>query len=386
MSGLGQIVRGESQFDIIGRARMWAAVSGTLILLSLGGMFGRGMNLGLEFTGGTSLTVPLDRELTARQVEQGLTKFDLEDLKVQVSTERTTQQRQAFVRMSHLDDRRKLSEVQSALAEIGGQKLPDGTPNIDAVSLQDVGPTWGKQVSSKALRGLIVFLVLVALYISVRFEARMAISALAALFHDLIVTAGLYALIGFVVTPATVIALLTLLGYSLYDTVVVFDKIRENVEAIGRSERVTYTEIANRSLNQVLMRSINTSLSTLMPIGALLFVGVYLFKAATLEDLALALFIGTIAGAYSSIFVASPLLAVMKEREPRYRSIRMRAMQESRKVPVVPALTDAGVDALEETEPVPAPVSSTTTTATRAARPAPRPRKRKRGGGKGRRR
>ena len=386
MSGLGRIVRGESHFDIIGRAKMWAVISGTLILLSLGGMFGRGMNFGLEFTGGTSLTVPLKQELTARQVEQGLTKFDLTDLKVQVSTERTTKQRQAFVRMSHIDDRRKLIEVQAALASIGGQTLPDGTPNVDAVSLQDVGPTWGNQVSSKALRGLIVFLVLVALYISVRFEARMAISALAALFHDLIVTAGLYALIGFVVTPATVIALLTLLGYSLYDTVVVFDKIRENVGAMGRSERVTYTEIANRSLNQVLMRSINTSLSTLMPIGALLFVGVYLFKAATLEDLALALFLGTIVGAYSSIFVASPLLAVMKEREPRYRSIRMRAAQESRKTVSVPAVLDVDEESSDEVIAAPVRSATATTAAARPARPAPRPRKRKRGGGKGRRR
>jgi preprotein translocase subunit SecF len=152
----------------------------------------------------------------------------------------------------------------------------------------------------------------------------MAVGAIAALFHDLLATAGIYALIGIAVTPATVIALLTLLGYSLYDTVVVFDKIRENVGASGSTGRQTYTDVVNTSVNKVLMRSINTSLSTLLPIGALLFVGVFLFKATTLEDLAVALFIGTIVGTYSSIFIASPILAALKEREPRYKSVRER--------------------------------------------------------------
>ncbi|MFA5890937.1 MAG: protein translocase subunit SecF [Actinomycetota bacterium] len=384
MSGLGKIVRGEANFDIIGRLKMWAAVSGVLIAASFLGLFGRGLNLGLEFKGGTSLTVPLKQEMPAKDIEHALAKFDLADLKVQVSTDRATKQRQALVRTSHVEDRQKLIGIQTALAVIGEQRLADGSPNLDAVSLQDVGPTWGKQVSSKALRGLIVFLVLVALYIGVRFEARMAIAALFALLHDLIVTAGLYALIGFVVTPATVIALLTLLGYSLYDTVVVFDKIRENTKSIGRSDRITYSEIANRSVNQVLMRSINTSMSTLMPISALLFVGVYLFKAGTLEDLALALFIGMLVGTYSSIFVASPLLAVLKEREPRYRSIRMRAMRDSSGEAREQVRVSTSVD---PDETVPSPVApARPATSARVATSAPRQRGRKRGAGKGRRR
>ncbi|MDP9296821.1 MAG: protein translocase subunit SecF, partial [Actinomycetota bacterium] len=192
----------------------------------------------------------------------------------------------------------------------------------DSVNITDVGPTWGSQISRKMLEGLIIFLVLVTLYIAFRFEWKMAIGAQAALLHDLIITAGIYALVGREVTPATVIAILTILGYSLYDTVVIFDKVKENTESLAMVARDTYSGVVNTSLNQTLMRSVNTSLVVLLPILSLL-----LFGGDTLKDFAFALFIGVASGAYSSVFVASPILAVLKEREPRYQQIRAKAMR-----------------------------------------------------------
>jgi preprotein translocase subunit SecF len=326
MPALRDIVRGEAHFNIIGRFRMWATISGIVLLASLGGLFGRGLNLSIDFKGGTSYTVPIDASSqlfnesdtkVVQDAQNAVAALGIPDVRAQTQVNRTTNLKELFVRTPHEDQDTTL-KVQQALATLAGQS------DANQANINDVGPTWGKQISSKALRGLIVFLVLVTIYISVRFEPKMAVGAIAALFHDLLATAGIYALLGIAVTPATVIALLTLLGYSLYDTVVVFDKIKENVGASGSTGRQTYTDVVNNSVNKVLMRSINTSLSTLLPIGALLFVGVFLFHATTLEDLAVALFIGTIVGTYSSIFIASPILAALKEREPRYASVRER--------------------------------------------------------------
>jgi preprotein translocase subunit SecF len=190
----------------------------------------------------------------------------------------------------------------------------------DEIVINDVGPTWGSQISSKAIKGLIIFLVLVTLYISFRFEWKMAVSALTALAHDLIITAGIYALVGREVTPETVIAILTILGYSLYDTVVIFDRVKENTESLALVARDGYSNVVNLSLNETLMRSVNTSLVVLLPILSLL-----LFGGDTLKDFAFALFIGVASGTYSSIFIASPMLALLKEREPRYAQMRLRA-------------------------------------------------------------
>lgn len=367
MGALRDIVRGESNIDIIGRKKLWLIVSGTVLGLSLIGLFGRQFTLSIDFEGGTSFAVPLKKAVTVKQVQSALEAFSLPDIRPQITTDRTTGSQQLLVRTPHIPDRAKLARVQDKLAELGGQT------DTDLVSFTDVGPTWGKQIRDKAVRGLIVFLILVTIYISIRFEPKMAMGALAALFHDLLATAGIYALLGITVTPATIIALLTLLGYSLYDTVVVFDKISENAAQLGGSNRTTYSEMVNRSVNQVMMRSINTSLSTLLPISALLLVGVVIFRATTLEDLAVALFIGTVVGTYSSIFVASPILAALKEREPRYAAIRARAGDV--RAPRVQDAIPEPVGAPNGDEPV-----------TRAPshlrpmeRPAPRPRKRKRG-------
>jgi preprotein translocase subunit SecF len=389
--GLRSIIRGEAHFNIIGRFRMWATISGVVLVLSLVGIFARHLNLSLDFKGGTSYTVPIcstsalltdsdakavqDAESALSGLNLGEARAQLQQPRISTATNTCGQSsflvtRELFVRTPHLTDTAKQGQVQAAIAQLAGQS------DVNQVSLNDVGPTWGKQVSSKALRGLIVFLVLVTIYISVRFEPKMAAGAMAALVHDLLATAGIYALLGIEVSPATVIALLTLLGYSLYDTVVVFDKIRENVGASGSTGSRTYTDVVNDSVNKVLMRSINTSLSTLLPIGALLFVGVILFGASTLEDLAVALFIGTIVGTYSSIFIASPILAVLKEREPRYKSIRLR--QEGGgdgrvRGPVRTAVAPAPRIEVEAVGERPAPSGGPI----RVQRPAPKPRKRK---------
>jgi preprotein translocase subunit SecF len=192
------------------------------------------------------------------------------------------------------------------------------------VNFNDVGPTWGGQVTSKAIEALIVFFIAVTLYISARFEFKMAVAAIAAVIHDILVTVGVYSLTGFQVTPSTVIAVLTVLGYSLYDTVVVFDRIRENAKGLGASGRITYSDMVNLSMNQTLARSINTSLVAIIPVLSVLVVGSFILGATSLQDFGLALVIGLTSGAYSSIFIASPLLALMKEREPRYTTIRQR--------------------------------------------------------------
>jgi preprotein translocase subunit SecF len=207
----------------------------------------------------------------------------------------------------------KADQLRAALAAEAGIAVED-------INEQDVGPTWGNTISHKMYVGLVIFLLLVTLYITLRFEWKMAVAGLVALAHDIIITAGIYALVGREVTPETVIAILTILGYSLYDTVVIFDKVKENTESAALVARDTYSGVVNMSLNQTLMRSVNTSLVVLLPIGSLL-----LFGGQTLKDFAFALFIGVASGTYSSIFVAAPLLSILKEREPRYVQIKARA-------------------------------------------------------------
>jgi preprotein translocase subunit SecF len=311
MSVLGRAVakfRGHDDFhlDIIGKRRIWFALSGVIIVLSLGGLFFRNLNYSIDFKGGAILSYTTQKPLTADDVQKVVREHGILDATVQVIGGN-----EVSVRTGKLDPNEQAT-LQTALAEEAGIDPAD-------VNISNVSPTWGAQISKKALQGLIIFLVLVSLYIGLRFEWKMAVGALAALFHDLIITAGVYALTGREVTPETVIAILTILGYSLYDTVVIYDKVQENTENLGLVAREGYTRVVNQSLNQVFMRSINTSLVVLLPVGALLF-----FGGPTLKDFAFALFVGIVTGAYSSIFVAAPLLAVLKEREPRYAAIRSR--------------------------------------------------------------
>jgi SecD/SecF fusion protein len=317
-----KILRSEFNIDIIGRRKLWLAVSGVLVGLSLLALVPaiRGLHFGIDFRGGTILRAPLERDVGVPEIERAIAPAAGEsEAVVQIVTDRTTGRRQAQVQTEEIESEQRRGELIGALAEVSGVERSQ-------VGLEAVGSKWGAQVSRKALRGLVVFLVLVILYMSWRLELKMAAAGIAALLHDLVVTAGIYAAVGFEVSPATVIGLLTILGYSLYDTVVVFDKIRENAAA-PTNARKSFSEVVNESTNQVFMRSINTSLATLIPVGSLLFVGSFLLGADTLKDLSLALFVGIAAGAYSSIFVAPPLLSLWKEREPRYAAVRARALR-----------------------------------------------------------
>ncbi len=233
------------------------------------------------------------------------------------------------------DERAHVSrEVTAKLAEL------TGTPAAQ-ITVDTVGPSWGKQISDKAKNALVVFLLAISIFITIRFELKMAVATVAALFHDLLMVVGMYALFNFPITPATIVALLTMLGFSIYDGIVVFDRINENTKLASRKNRMTYTEMANLSLNQVLMRSLNTSITSLLPIASVLFVGAFILGAATLEEFGLALFLGLISGAYSSIFIATPLLAILKEREPKYRLVREHVEEDRRNAGVTSDDADA---------------------------------------------
>ncbi|MHB8512513.1 MAG: protein translocase subunit SecF [Actinomycetota bacterium] len=327
ISAYRKMAKGESTYDFVGYAKRWFIISGTVVLIGVIGLFARGLNLNLAFRGGSSFQVPVaaGTHVTVPQVEGDMKQAGLASPLVQLIT-RSGSENIRVEAQSVTEQTRK--NVLQSLTTVAGQTNPE------LVSVDSVGPTWGAEISKKALRALIVFLILVVIYISFRFEPKMAICATVALVHDVVATIGIYAIVGFQVSPATVIAYLTILGYSLYDSVVVFDKVRENQQFLTGTSRISYSQMVNKSVNQTVMRSINTSLSSLLPVGALLFVGVYVFGADTLKDLALALFIGITVGSYSSIFLGPPLLAIMKEKEPRYRQLAARARQAQGPVPV----------------------------------------------------
>jgi preprotein translocase subunit SecF len=310
----GRLYHGETNIDFVGRTRLWFALSGTLILIGVVAFVVRGgFNLGIDFEGGVVWEVPA-QEASVGEVRDAVAEFGLAGSTIQeVDGEdgRTVRVEAEPVEPETSD------AISATLAELTGN-------TVDDVVLSEVGPSWGQEVSSKALRALIVFLVLVTIYITLRFEWKMALPTLVALFHDILITAGFYAVTQIEMTPATVIALLTILGYSIYDGVVVFDKVDENTRYVSSTGGLTYSGMVNVSLNQALMRSLNTNITALLPVLSLLVIGSWVMGAAVIEEFAIALLIGQLSGAYSSIFIASPLLAWLKEREPRYRDIRRR--------------------------------------------------------------
>jgi preprotein translocase subunit SecF len=305
-----RLYHGETSYDFVGRRRLWFTISGVLLLISVVSLFVPGLNFGIDFKGGAVFRVQPSQTVTEAQVRDAVGPL----AKVVQVTEEAPQQ--VIVQTEELSQE-QIAKVRADLAEVADVQS-------NAVSTDSIGSKWGSTVSRKAVTALLVFLVVVTVYVSLRMEFKMAVAALVALVHDLVITAGIYALAGFEVSPATVIGLLTILGYSLYDTVVVFDKVRENTGSLTSMSRTTYSEAANLAVNQTIMRSLNTSLASLLPIAALLFVGAFLLGAETLKDLALALFVGVAAGTYSSIFIATPLVAAWKEREPRYAQLRAR--------------------------------------------------------------
>jgi preprotein translocase subunit SecF len=304
---------GEVSYDFVGKRRRWYAISGIILLLALIGLFGRGLNLGIEFKGGSEFTIP-NTTATVEEVRASVQEAGIKDPIV-------TQVGQSNIRVQTL----ALTPSQSAAVTMQLSKDTGVAQGDIAVTL--VGPSWGAEITQRAVQGLVVFLVLVVVFLSAYFEWRLAVAAVVALIHDLVITIGIYALTGFEVTPATVIGVLTILGFSLYDTVVVFDKVRENTRAITSGNRATYSEAANLALNQTLVRSINTSVVALLPVTAILVIGVGLLGAGTLKDLALALFIGTAAGTYSSIFIATPVACQLQERRPEMKALAARVAQ-----------------------------------------------------------
>ena len=311
-SGLGaRLHSGETSIDYIGKRRRWYAISGLLVIISIGALSLQGLHLGIEFKGGSSYTVTKAGGSIA-QAESALQSAGITGEKIiqKVGNDKIRIQTGALTNAES-------NAVQDSLASTFAVA-------VDSIDTQIIGPSWGKEITRKALYGLIGFLIVVILYLAMTFEPKMAVAAIVAVVHDVFITVGIYALVGFDVTPATVIGFLTILGYSLYDTVVVFDRVRENTKSITSTSRMTYSQAANLAVNQTVVRSLNTTIVALIPVGSILFVGAGLLGAGTLKDLSLALFIGLAAGAYSSIFIATPLLASMREREPAMQALSKR--------------------------------------------------------------
>lgn len=306
-----RLYNGETTIEFVGRRKLWFLISTVVILIGMTSLFTRGLNFGIDFEGGSAWEVPAPG-VSVAEARDALRPLGLGDAKIQIVGD-------DLLSVQADTEPGENTEVTAALAELAGV-------DRSQVNLNEVGPSWGEEITKKARQALIVFLIAITLYITLRFEWKMAVATMAAMFHDILVTVGVYSLSGFEVTPATVIAGLTILGYSIYDGIVVFDKVDENTRGLAASGRMTYGEMVNLSLNQVLMRSLNTGITALLPILSLLIVGGYFLGATTLQDFALALLIGLTASAYSSIFIASPLLAMLKEREPRYASIKERVL------------------------------------------------------------
>lgn len=313
IGGLGRrLYNGEVSIDFVGRKRLWYIISGIILLVCVLALVFRGLNLGIEFRGGASFTIPnatcsVEEARSVGETESGAQVIVTQAANgsINVQTEPVT--------------------PDQSLVIAGGLAKACGVSQED-IKAQVVGPTWGAEISKKALQGLLVFLLLVTIFLSIYFEWRMAVAALVALAHDLVITIGIYSITGLEVTPATVIGLLTILGYSLYDTVVVFDKVKENTRGITGQSILTYNDAANLAVNQTLVRSINTSVVALLPVLAIIIVGAGLLGAGTLLDLAVALAVGMAAGAYSSIFIATPFLAQIKSRQPEMRALAGRVL------------------------------------------------------------
>ena len=352
MSRLGnlgnKLYRGEVSYDFVASRKRWYLISAALLLLSVGSLLFNGLKLGIEFRGGAEFRVasPTVSVEAARAVAAGVTGGEVVSQSVGNRSVRVQTERLSST---------EAQEVQDALAKRFGVSRND-------VSTQQISASWGADISAKALRALVFFLLGLVVFLSLYFEWKMALAAILALVHDLVITIGIYALIGFEVTPATVIGFLTILGYSLYDTVVVFDKVKENTRGLAGGSRMTYSQAANLALNQTLVRSINTSIIALLPIAAILFAGIVLLGAGPLKDLSLALFVGVATGTYSSIFIATPLLAQIKEREPGMKALAKR-VQTRRSGPAPAPARAAAATATTTAEPVSAGAP--------AGRPAP---------------
>lgn len=307
-----RLYHGETTYDFYGRRWRGFGLSIALVVVAVVSLLAQGLNLGIDFEGGVAWEVP-SAQITTEQARAVLDSNGIDSSNAKVQTLSSSEGERIRLQVG-TQPVSVIEQVQADLAEAAGVTTDD-------VSTAAVSASWGEAITEKAVRALLVFFVLVSVFIAWRFEWKMALAAFIAMVHDILISVGIYSLFQFQVTPATVIAFLTILGYSLYDTIVVFDRVRDNIERF-KGSRVPMADVVNVSMNQVLMRSLNTSISSLLPVLSLLVVGSKLLGAVALEEFALALAVGLLAGAYSSIFIAAPVLALLKEREPRFRSLR----------------------------------------------------------------
>ncbi|MEU8714442.1 MULTISPECIES: protein translocase subunit SecF [unclassified Streptomyces] len=340
MSKLGnlgaRLHRGEISYDFIGKRKIWYGVSILITITAIVGLAVRGLNMGIDFQGGavfttskTSVSVAQAETYAAQASghEAVVQKLGSGGLRIQIAGMDTA----------------KSDATKTALAK-------DMKVDPESIAADLVGPSWGDEIANKAWEGLAIFMVLVVIYLAIAFEWRMAIAALVALIHDITITTGIYALVGFEVTPGTVIGLLTILGYSLYDTVVVFDSLKEQTKDITKQTRFTYSDIANQSINGTLVRSVNTTVVALLPVAGLLFIGGGFLGAGTLNDISLSLFVGLAAGAYSSIFIATPLVADLKEAEPQMKALKKRVLAKRAQAATEEEMAEARVGGYEGPE------------------------------------
>jgi len=366
---IARLYRGETRFDFVGKRKIWFSISSAIIVLGIISIVLRGgLNLGIEFKGGTEWTIaapgvtqtqatnalkntglidptvellgsgskqtlnvqsdlnklsPSQQQAINKSVEKSLTALTAAHQSTTPATTTTTA-KPTTTTTAKAGAAAAGSTTTSAPTTTTTSATSSATPAPDKISVTTVGPTWGSSITNKAIEALIIFFIVVAIYISIRFEPKMALAAFIAMIHDVLVAIGIYSIFNFQVTPDTVVAILTILGYSLYDTVVVFDRVRDNTKGIGSSGRLTYPQLINLSMNQTLARSINTSMVAILPVLAVLLIGAQLLGATTLQSYGLALFVGLLSGAYSSIFIASPVLCMMKEREDRWVQIANR--------------------------------------------------------------
>ncbi|MCV7101290.1 protein translocase subunit SecF, partial [Mycobacterium palustre] len=365
---ISRLYTGTGAFEVIGRRRLWYGVSGAIVAIAIASIILRGFTFGIDFKGGTTVSMPaagasgtvrtsqvsdVFRKAIGRDAESVVIVGNGASATVQIRSETLTND--------------QTTKLRNALFDAFKPEGSDGKPSPKAISDSAVSETWGDQITKKALIALAVFLALVSLYIMVRYERYMAVSALITMCFDLTVTAGVYSLVGFEVSPATVIGLLTILGFSLYDTVIVFDKVEENTHGFQHTTRRTFAEQANLAINQTFMRSINTSLISVLPVLALMVVAVWLLGVGTLKDLALVQLVGILVGTYSSIFFATPLLVSLRERTELVRSHSRRVARRRRPgQPAEPAGPAEPESAGQEPEPTASEVPASEATASPA--------------------
>lgn len=362
---LYRLYTGTGAVDVVGKRTLWFGISGAIMVVAILSIAIKGFVFGIDFEGGTKVWFPKG-EATVQQTEDVFSQtlgHDAESIVVTGTGDSASIQ----IRTEKLDSDQS-AKLHKALFDRFGPKGSDGKPSINAISDSDVSETWGGQITHKAILALIVFLVLAGIYIAVRYERYMALAALAALVFDLVITAGVYSLVGFEVTPATVIGLLTILGFSLYDTVIVFDKVEENTHGFQHTSRRTFAEHANLAVNQTFMRSINTSLISVIPVLSLIVVAIWLLGVGTLKDLALVQLVGILVGTYSSIFFATPLLVALRERTELVASHTKKVL--SRRKPDAAPLADTGSGA-KAVKAATSEASDATTTGVPPAKPKP---------------